>query len=409
MKNILNNKIHYIYIFYFLFYLSLIAGIFYGENPSGGGKKDYLLLHVHLIETGFKNGVIHYLFHFFPNGTLNHSPIYYIIIYFLQNLFNNEISRLILLHLFLIVPFYFYKSLVLENKNNKFLYLLIPIVFFISPNLRSVVLWSGREILSLSFLCISIFYFLNFKKSRKVNFIYYSFLFLVLGSYISPEIGIISLIYLYHVFKILNLRQFFILIFNLIILSIPFFYYIIFYYSENEFNNPIFFNLYKNLSTFFSAIFLVTIPFIIFKNFKNYLLFIKTNKYLIILILILTYFFLNSPYQYDFGGGVVLRLLMAFNLEEFIFFFSFLGILNISYLIKEKLYYNLFILFIFVLQTCLNLHFFQKYIDISYLFYFVFLFDSKPLKECFNNNNFVILFIIFNCLYYTGSVLYRLI
>ena len=95
MKHILNNKIHYIYIFYFLFYLSLIAGIFYGENPSGGGKKDYLLLHVHLIETGFKNGVIHYLFNFFPNGTLNHSPIYYIIIYFLQNLFNNEISRLI--------------------------------------------------------------------------------------------------------------------------------------------------------------------------------------------------------------------------------------------------------------------------------------------------------------------------
>lgn len=409
MKHILNNKIHYIYIFYFLIYLSLIAGIFYGENPSGGGKKDYLLLQVHLIETGFKNGVIHYLFHFFPNGTLNHSPIYYIIIYFLQNLFNNEISRLILLHLFLIVPFYFYKSLVLENKNNKFLYLLIPIVFFISPNLRSVVLWSGREILSLSFLCISIFYFLNFKKSRKVNFIYYSFLLLVLGSYISPEIGIISLIYLYHVFKFLNLRQFFILIFNLIILSIPFFYYIIFYYSDNEFNNPIFFNLYKNLSTFFSAIFLLTIPFIIFKNFKNYLLFIKTNKYLIILILILTYFFLNSPYLYDFGGGVVLRLLIAFNLEEFIFLFSFLGILNITYLIKEKLYYNLFILFIFVLQTCLNIHFFQKYIDISYLFYFVFLFDSKPLKECFNNNNFVIFFIIFNCLYYTGSVLYRLI
>ena len=408
MKNIL-NKFNYIYFIYLLFYISLIIGFFYDENPAGGGKKDYLLLHVHLIETGFKNGVIYYLFQFFPNGTLNHSPVYYIIIYYLQNIFNNEITRILLIHLYLLIPFYFYKSLVLQNENRKFVYLLIPLIFFISPNLRSIVLWSGREILSLLFLCISIFYFFKFRNYKKIHHIYVSFLALVFGSYISPEIGIISLIYLYHTFKILNLRKFFILVFNLFILSLPFFYYIVFFYSDNDFNNPIFYNLYKNLSAFFSSIFLVTIPFIFFKDSKKYFFFIKKNKYLIILLLILSYFTLNSPYQNGFGGGVLLRLLTELNLGKFIFFFSFLGIINILFLIKEKLYYNSFILILFILQSCLNLHFFQKYIDINYMLYFMFFFEIKILKKFFENINLILMFLIFNSFFYLGSILYRLI
>ena len=87
---------------------------------------------------------------------------------------------------------------------------------------------SGREILSLSFLIISIFNFIKFQKNKNTKNIYLSFFFLILGSYISPEIGIISIVYFYKLIRLINLRFFKLFFFNLI-LSLPFLYYIIFF------------------------------------------------------------------------------------------------------------------------------------------------------------------------------------
>ena len=64
--NIFKKNNNLFYLIYFFLYLTLITGFIFDENPAGGGKKDYLLLQVHLIETGFTNGVMHYLFDFFP-------------------------------------------------------------------------------------------------------------------------------------------------------------------------------------------------------------------------------------------------------------------------------------------------------------------------------------------------------
>ena len=406
--NIFKKNNNLFYLIYFFLYLTLITGFIFDENPAGGGKKDYLLLQVHLIETGFTNGVMHYLFDFFPNGTLQHSPIYYIIIYYLKSIFSPDIIRLIIIHIFLIIPFYFYKSLKLINIGNKYICILIPIIFFISPNFRSVALWSGREILSLSFLIISIFNFIKFQKNKNTKNIYLSFFFLILGSYISPEIGIISIVYFYKLIRLINLRFFFKLFFFNLILSLPFLYYIIFFYSDNEFNNPLLVNLYKNLSSFFSSICIVTIPFIIFKDIKKYFLFILENKKLIIFILFISFFILNSPYNYEFGGGVIYRLLNLYGFEKIIFIFGFLGFLNLIFLIKEKLYYNLFVIIIFILHTSLNLHFFQKYIDLTYLFYFIFLFDSKKINDYFNNSILVKLFLTYNLIYYIANISYRI-
>ena len=70
-----------------LSYLSLLVGFYFGEDTVGGMEQDYNLLQVYMITTGFKDGLNNFLFDYFPSSKLNHSPIYYIVIYYMQNIF----------------------------------------------------------------------------------------------------------------------------------------------------------------------------------------------------------------------------------------------------------------------------------------------------------------------------------
>ncbi len=393
------------FLIFIIGYLSLIIGFFLGEDMAGGSIHDYQLTQQNLIITGFKNGVLDFLINFYPQGKLVHSPVYYIIIYYLQKIFGNEFTRFALMHLFLIIPFIYYKSINLKFKKSNFL-IVILIIFFISPSYRSIAIWSGREILTILFLILSIYNYSLFINYIKKKYIYFSFFLLALASYISPEVGIVSLIYFYETSKILNKKNLAKLILFNILISIPFLLYINHYLQfERAFSDNILINFFFNLPFFFSTIFIFTIPFVMVK-FNEYLKFIIKNK-LSFIILGLIFFFLTINIKNEIGGGAIYYVLKKLNLETSIFIFSIFGVMNIYFIFNKNILYNSFILIILLIQTCLNYHFFQKYVDLTWLLYFIFFFKGQNMSWYLEKLNFKFYLISIYFIIFTGSLIYH--
>ena len=401
MKKILEKKI----IIFLFGYLSLIIGFMLNEDMSGGSQHDYQILHENLIKTGFENGVFSYLFDFYAQGQLFHSPIFYIIIYYLQNAFGNDLTRILLLHIFLILPFFYYKTINLKFKKIDF-FISFVLIFFLSTSFRSIAIWSGREILTSIFLIISIFYFLKFNDNFKLKNIYLSFTFLGSASYISPEVGVISAIYFLDIYRILGTKQTIrLLIFNFII-AIPFFLYLHHYLQfERNISTNLFLNFKNNLTFFFSSILIYTIPFILL-NLKDYFKYIVRKFF--VLVSVSTFFFLiNFNFENNIGGGAINFALKKIDLENNIFVFSALGFINILYIFKKHLKYNMFVLIIFLIQTCLNFQFFQKYIDLYWIIYFVFLFKCSDMEYYLSNNKFITYLVSLYSLIFIGILSFK--
>ena len=383
-------------------YLSLIIGFYFQENFAGGAKQDYELLQVSLINDGFNKGILNFLFNYYPTLSLSHSPLYYILINYLQSLFGNFYTRLIILHIFLLLPFFFLKTLNFKFKKND-LFLISIVFFFLSANYRSLAIWSGREIIVILFLILSIFYYLKFLNKKKLKNIYISFSLLIISSYFSPEVGIISLIYLYETFQIIDKKKIlFIIIFNLLA-SIPFILYLKLYLSfEHQFTNNIHKNLIYNIPYFFSSIVIYTIPFILIR-LKEYFKFIL-SKFYVLFFFFIFFYFLNLGVNLNIGGGGIYVVLKKINLEESLFIFSSIGFFNLIFLLEKKIY-NVFILFIFILQTCLNFHFFQKYLDLYWIIYFMFFLKMNNLKLFLDNKNFTTLLVLVYCTIFLANII----
>ena len=73
-------------IIYILFILSLFVGLIFQENSAGGAIHDinHLLPYIDKFQEGFKTGMEYYL-----NNINIHSPFFFILISYLNNLFNN--------------------------------------------------------------------------------------------------------------------------------------------------------------------------------------------------------------------------------------------------------------------------------------------------------------------------------
>ena len=128
MKKIIDKRT----IIFLIGYFSLIFGFILNEDMSGGSEHDYRILHENLIESGFEKGVFDFLFNFYVRGQLFHSPVYYVIIYYLQNLLGNDFTRILLLHIFLILPFLYYKTINLKFRKVDFLITFL-LIFFYQP------------------------------------------------------------------------------------------------------------------------------------------------------------------------------------------------------------------------------------------------------------------------------------
>ena len=386
-------------------YLTLVLGFIYNEDTAGGGALDRSF-QKNVTSFGFVDGVKGFLFNFYPTNTIVHSPIYYILIHKLENIINNESTfRFVLLNIFLLIPLTLIK--ILKKKfTESYIILLIPLICFLSPNFRTVAIWSGREILSVGFLCISIYYYIDSFNNFSLKNIFLSFLFLICASYISWEYGFISIIYFIEL--IINFKKKskigLIFLFNLI-LSLPFFIYVIKFMNLDNYDQSILSNIFNNIPYFFSIYFFYSLPFL-FLNYncvryiiKNYLFFFVT---LMIFYIIARY--AEIP---EIGGGIFIKILQFLGLSKLIFFFSALGVLSFFYLNNKKLFFNILVLLILIIQTCISYHFFQKYIDLIFIIYFLFLFKINYLNEIIKQKKFIINLMILYFFYLFVSLIFR--
>lgn len=292
-----------------------------------------------------------------------------------------------------------------SSKNLDFL----PLILFISPLFRSTVLWSGREVISISLLSYSLYIVYSYFKKNDLKKIYLAFITLALASYINPIYGLMIIIYFYWFSNLFDIKTLLIfLVFNTI-LSIPFFWYYINYINFENYNISLSKNLYTNIIFFFSTYFFYILPFILLKkNFLEFLIYLKKNYYFLIFSFLSFYFISLAIDKIYIGGGGFYQILLKFNLSDYIFIISSLGLLGHFFLCNKFLQYNLILLIILILQTCFNFHFFQKYLDLFFIIHFFILLRINYLPKLINNLKFRNNIIIYYLLYYLFTLLFRL-
>ena len=316
---IISKKINIIII---LIYFSLLFGFFYGEDSIGGAFNDYNS-HAHIAEK-FKTNFFYTLLNY-DDLAHRHSPIFYI----LKSVFLNfgELGQKILfLHLFLLIPIFFYKSLKIVFKETPKINLkLLSSIILLFPTFRSYSIWPDPHLLGTLFFIISVYYYLKFQKNK--NLFQSSLLntfFLSLSAYCSPNFGIFLIFFFINYclkFKI-SKEILIISVFN-ILLSIPFFYYLFFLKINFLFNisgwdiGENFYsitNISNKIIIIISLLFFYLLPFVLSKSLKyDFRNIIKIKKEFIVYFFIFfaTCYFFNFSYSYSLtnsGGGFIYNL-----------------------------------------------------------------------------------------------------
>ena len=407
LNKIFNNnnfKLNKEILFLFFLYISLILSFYIGENSTGGAILDYnnqkIISSEFLLD--FKR-----TFYNYDNFSTRHSPVLIIFLSFLENLFSNDITiRLIHLHICLILPFLFYKILILKFYGaDKKILLLVSGLIFLSPTFRSLSIWPDSRILGLTVFLFSIYYFIKFEIKLSFKYVILNILTCALSAYLSPNFSVFSIFFLFKfikVYKLISTKIFLVCLFNLI-LAIPALYYV-FILDINFFNKPAAINIDENEKIFFNNIFndiLITfsiilfylVPFLITKIIIIKKIFETKNIFYSLLIFLISTFFFNYQYKYS-GGGIFFKFSnQFFNNNLFFYFISFVSILIILPLLRYKKK-NLF-LFIIIIINNPQYTIYHKYFDPFLLITFFSLFNFKILLQDKKNKNFIIIYLYF--------------
>ncbi len=393
----------------FLLYALLLIGFFLNADPNGGAFTDYQN-HIFLLND-LKINLINTILDYDKYNT-RHSPILYIFISFFYKLnFSDQLIRFISVHLCLLLPLIFYKSLLLKYKNiNKNYILLFAGLVFLSPSFWSLSIWPDSRIFGLIFFCLSIFYFLkfenedHFKNAVKCIFAY------AIASYISPNFAVFSIYFFYFFYKKFNFSKkiFYIIIIN-IALSVPAIIYLfsldtIFLFTtavpSKSIENLDVLNMSNKILIISSLIFFYSIPFLLTKsimiNFKNL-------KLAIISIFITFILAINFNYNFDYTGGGIFYKISYYLFKNNILFFIiciFSLIFNLSLFNTDRK--NLFLVILLILSNP-QYTIYHKYYDPFLLILFTLIFNlNLNTKKLFNYKSVIIfyiyasLFLIFN-------------
>ena len=383
--------------YYFQFYIisililygSLFAGFFLNENATGG-MVDWSY-NKELIE-GFDNNFKET----FSSYNNRHSPIFYIVYAFLhKSNLNFDLFRFLHVNFALLLIFYFYKCLLIKFEDvNKITLFTLSSLILLSPNIRTFSIWPQPIIIGTILFLVSIYYYLKFKKSNdeneKFKYALLNTFFLVLSAYISPNIAIFIIFFLYNfiIYFKLSKKIFLIIILNLF-LSLPAFYYLFalekylnFFHSVSSYGTPNYLGLSFNFSNkiliISSIIFFHIIPFLITKAFIINLNFYKKKIFFSFIILIFFSFFIYTfNFEASFGGGGIFFKISNYLLNNNIifYFFSFISIFLIFQLSYSN--FNNFLLFLILILINPQLSIYHKYYDPIILILVFTIFSSK--------------------------------
>ena len=406
-----------IYITYLFLYFSLLLGFYFNEDFGLGYITDYsvLKLYVPLFEKNF----VKTLLNFDTLGT-SHSPIYYIFVLFLEKIsFNETFSRLINLHVSLLIPYFFYLCLKIKYKFKKEnLYILIPCIIFFFFFFRSSSIWLGSENLSLLFLLISFYFFLKHDATEEKNLsnILLNAVFLACAAYFRPIYALFSIYFFLRFYLDLKLstKLLYYLLIN-ILLSFPALYYL---YILNVDFITIHISQKMNVSRFvnqfsvtISIIFFYSIPFLLTRVgdvLKSSFFKVKN----IILSIIFTYLLIyHFNYDLAYGGGIFYKVSLLIFDNNYLFYFFSLIALNLLFLIlsnnlkvKDKIS-NLVLLLILIFLEPDRIFYHETYDPLLYFVFFLLLKSRFYLNfaEKLTNRKFILL-ILFSISFYFLSI-----
>ena len=395
-KKIYNHK----EIIFFIFYSTVLLGYLFNEDTLGGAKPDFL--YHFIIAEKFNNNFFQTYREFgdINTATTRNSPVFWIIIGFLNKIFSIDTIRFLNTFCSLLISFTLYKCLQLKFYNQKKIFLiLLSSTIFLSPTIRSLSIWPYSLIWGLLLFTISIYYFLKFEKSidKETSFILSRklLLFLILSSYIYPSFGIFCIYFYFHIYNRFGIsKHLFFLLFYSLLLSMPAIYYIFTKDIIKIFNDAQglgistsqAFNLSNKIMIISTMFLFFTLPII---NWKETLIKLrKANHKVFIFILIFSFiniYFFNFSYIEggSWGGGFFHKFSNFFFGNNFIFYVIFILSTFIIYSILDKKWENYLLL---VLLIAFNPQYtiYNKYFDPLIYILFLNLFHLNLNKHFFN-------------------------
>ena len=377
--------------------LSLIVGLYLGEDSLGSGRHDYT--HHLVFLNGFSENFLetYKSFGTIDGNKVRNSPIFYMLFSIFLKI-GLPIGALKIINLIILIPLLIFFIKCLEIKFPKVdtepkIYLLSALL--LSPTIRTLLVWPYPLLWAICFFLISIYFFLIFEKAKnsdkKIIFAYANIFFLNLSKYFTPKFGVFSLFFFYNFFQYFRFKKetFKIILLN-ILLATPAIYFLItkdFYlFTSEPFNVDISakYNFSNKIIIISIIFFLFFLPFISRENFlSNRRSFFKIDYIFFTLI----FFIAVNIFFYDFfnrvgsGGGIFFHLshilfknsslLFAVFITS-LFLFKYLGLLNFNNI------------FLFMLLALYNLEYtiYYKYFDPLIIFLLLFLIRYKE-------NNFI--------------------
>ena len=336
---------------------------------------------------------------YYLNNINIHSPFFFILISYLNNLFNNIFyTEILYILISSVLPILFYRILKIKFDYNKNLLFLVSCLIFISPYFRSSAIWLLGDNLALIFFSISIIYYLKFSNDRNNRNFYLCITAIIICCYIRYYYALFYFFYLFSVYREINNKFFLFVLTYSFIISIPAFFYIYLIVNNYNFIDTVYtyskLNYFGNIFTILSIILFYIFPFITsdLKTIKKH--YLKNKKEILLLsfpfiiIFFLDIIFNNNLIDFSpLGGGVFIKLLnlIELDLKISLLIISIISILILNFYLRTKLIKNYTLMALFILSFPMYT-LFQKYFD-PLIFIFLFGLITFSEKKCLLNIN----------------------
>jgi len=387
-----NTNHHYLIIF-FIFYLTVLLGMYFNEDNLGGASHDSIY-HFKIVQQ-FNENFFYTLANFgkyeLDLGTRN-SPVFWVFISIFNKFISFDSIRVLNSLIIFLTAIIFYKCLLLKYKNFNHLNLIIlASMIFLSPSLRSLVIWPYSLSWGLFLFILSIYYYLKSKNNFGLK---NSFLILsnvIFAAYVYPSF---SVFFIFYFFKIINKTRNTILTIKILFLSFMLSLPCIIYLASTDFLKNFedaqgvdtslsqSLNISNKILIIGTMILYFLMPIINLKEIFIKLKSINKLHLLPIFIFCLTnIYFFNFPHSVWGGGFFHKASNIMFGNNYLFFMFSVLSIL-IIYSIIEKNFNNYLLLIILILFNP-QLTIYLKYFDPLIFILFLTLFDFDLKKHFF--------------------------
>ncbi len=375
--------------------ISLLFGIYFGEDTSGGGSILDFNTTFPMVENPLS----------FRDDINWHFPLHYYIAGFFYNISGSiNFLKFSFVSLCYFVPILFYISLRGKyqkiDKNNLFLFSLI---LFLIPSLRTSAIWPNSHFTATLFLIASIIYFIKWEEEKKFHSItanlFLTITLMSLAVYTRQLYALIFLFFVFIFFKKLEFKTFCKTSLLILLFALPGIYMVLNWPKTLTLSFDL--RIYNSILVNASIISFYLIPFYFFYLWSEKKIDYKAAIFSIISVLILSFFF---DYNYKLGGGAFIKLSMLLLNNFYLFYLtSIAGIYILFILCKDNFAnFTLTSLIIFGFSATILP---QKYFEPMMLILFFTIYNSDLFVNILKDKKKIIYSFIYFAIYLLSAIL----